>query len=112
MAIINILGNAVKYTPEGGHIEFSLKEDDGMVIFEVNDSGYGISDEDIAHIFDKFYRSNNPQVCEQQGTGLGLGIAAEIVQLHDGGIAVQSKLGKGTRFTIRIPKEEYYLENQ
>lgn len=111
-AIINILGNAVKYTPEGGHIEFGLKEEDGMVIFEVSDSGYGISDEDLAHIFDKFYRSSNPQVCEQQGTGLGLGIAAEIVQLHDGGIAVQSKLGKGTRFTIRIPKEEYYLENQ
>ncbi|MBW1902267.1 MAG: hypothetical protein JRJ20_11620 [Deltaproteobacteria bacterium] len=108
-SIINILGNAVKYTPEGGQIEFVLREQDSMVLFDVLDTGYGMSEEDLAHIFDKFYRSKNPQVAEQQGTGLGLAIAAEIVQLHDGEIEVQSELGKGTHFTLKIPKEEYTL---
>ena len=108
-SIINILGNAVKYTPEGGQIEFGLREQEKMVMFDVRDTGYGMSEDDLAHIFDKFYRSKDPQVAEQQGTGLGLAIAAEIVQLHDGEIEVESELGKGTHFTIKIPKEEYTL---
>lgn len=109
-SIINILSNAVKYTPEGGHISFGLHEEDGMVIFEVKDSGYGMSEEDLAHIFDKFYRSNNPQIAEQQGSGLGMAIAAEMVRLHDGEIEVQSELGKGTHISVKIPKKEYSLE--
>ena len=80
-----------------------------MVIFEVVDSGYGMSEDDLAHIFDKFYRSDNPQVTEEQGSGMGLTIASEIVQLHDGEIEVQSELGKGSHFTIKIPKEDYTL---
>jgi len=111
-SIINVLGNAVKYTPEGGHVDFGLYEQDGTVIFEVNDSGYGMSEEELAHVFDKFYRSNNPQIAEQQGSGLGMAIAVEMVRLHNGEIEVQSELGKGTRFTIKIPKKEYSLENQ
>ncbi len=108
-AIINILGNAVKYTPENGKIQFELSERDNMVIFEIKDSGYGISEEDCVHIFDKFYRSSNAQIAEQQGTGLGLAITSEIIGLHSGEIEVQSELGKGTCFTVQIPKEEYYL---
>ena len=83
-----------------------------MVVFEVIDTGYGMSDEDLSHIFDKFYRSDNPQIAEQQGAGLGLAIASEIVQLHDGEIDVQSELGKGTHFTIKIPQEDFYLGKQ
>jgi len=109
-AIINILGNAVKYTPKNGKIQFELSEYDNMVVFEIKDSGYGISEEDRVHIFDKFYRSSNPQIFEQQGTGLGLAITSEIIGLHDGEIKVQSELGKGSCFTVEIPKEEYYLE--
>jgi signal transduction histidine kinase len=111
-SIINILGNAVKYTPENGNVQFSVNENQNMVIFEVIDTGYGISQEDLSHIFDKFYRSENPQISEQQGTGLGLAITSEIIRLHDGKIEVQSEIGKGTHFAVKIPKEEYYLENQ
>jgi signal transduction histidine kinase len=106
-AIINILGNAVKYTPENGKIRFSMEELGGSVLFDIADTGYGMCEEDLSRVFEKFYRSDNPQVAAQTGSGLGLAIACEIVHLHDGEIEVQSKLGEGSRFTIRIPKEEY-----
>jgi PAS domain S-box-containing protein len=108
-AIINILGNAVKYTPESGKVTFSMEERSGAIVFDIADTGYGISKEDLPHIFEKFYRSSNPQVTNEVGTGLGLSIAHEIVHLHDGDIEVQSKPGEGTRFTMRIPKEEYSI---
>jgi len=111
-AVINILSNAVKYTPANGEIHFSLREENNRVIFDIKDTGYGMSEEDLSHIFDKFYRSSNPQIAEQQGTGLGLAITAEIIGLHEGEIKVQSELGNGTHFTIKIPKEEYYLGKQ
>jgi len=109
VALINILGNALKYTPENGSITFSLSEEDNAVIFEVTDTGYGISEQDLPHIFDKFYRSTNAQITAQVGSGLGLAITSEIVQLHDGEIEVQSTLGQGTHFTIRLPKEEFSI---
>lgn len=112
VAIINILGNAVKYSPENLAITFSLSEEDNTVIFDVTDQGHGISEEDLPHIFDKFYRSANPQVSGQTGSGLGLAMAAEIVHLHGGEIKVESQLGKRTHFSIRIPKEEYRLDKQ
>ena len=80
-----------------------------MVIFDIRDTGYGIAKEDISRIFDKFYRSSNQQIVEQQGTGLGLAIASEIVSLHEGEIKVQSEIGRGTEFKVKIPKKEYYL---
>jgi signal transduction histidine kinase len=112
VALINILSNAVKYTPENRTITLSLSEEDHMVIFDVTDQGYGIAEDDIAHIFDKFYRSADPQVNEQTGSGLGLAMASEIIHLHGGQIAVDSQLGKATHFSIRIPKEEYHLGKQ
>ncbi|MDF1590196.1 MAG: ATP-binding protein [Desulfobacterales bacterium] len=108
-AIINILGNAIKYTPENGQVEFELSEDDHMVIFDISDSGYGISKEELPLIFDKFYRSGNPQIVSQQGTGLGLAITSQIISLHGGEIKVESKIDKGTHFTVKIPKKEDYL---
>lgn len=108
-AIINILGNSIKYTPENGQVEFELSEDDQMVIFDISDTGYGISTEELPHIFDKFYRSANPQIASQQGTGLGLAITSQIISLHGGEILVESKIDKGTRFTVKIPKKEDYL---
>ncbi|MBI4633022.1 MAG: hypothetical protein HY742_03945 [Deltaproteobacteria bacterium] len=111
-AIINILGNAVKYTPANGKITFSIFEEQDSVVFDIADTGYGISSEDLPHVFDKFYRSGNPQVTAQTGSGLGLAIAAETVQLHRGRIDVVSSLGKGSRFTITMPKEAYVLANQ
>ena len=111
-AIINILGNALKYTPEKGHITFSISEEDNMVVFEIIDDGYGISEENLPHIFEKFYRASDSQVTEQAGSGLGLAITSEIVRLHNGKIGVESEPGKGSHFTIRIPKEEYYIGNK
>ncbi|MCK4389756.1 MAG: hypothetical protein KAV83_05925 [Desulfobacterales bacterium] len=112
VALINILGNAVKYTPENGTITFALTEQDNTIIFDVIDTGYSISKEDLPHVFEKFYRSADANVNKQTGSGLGLPIAFEIIGLHGGKIEVQSKPGKGARFTIRIPKGEYYLGKQ
>ena len=108
-AIINILGNALKYTPPNGSITFEISEQDKMVVFEIIDTGYGISSEELPHIFEKFYRSSNPQVTDQDGSGLGLATTSEIVHLHDGEINVDSEPGRGTHFTIKLPKEEFYL---
>ena len=109
-AIINILGNAVKYTPEGGTIHFELSEADDMVTFDIKDDGCGIPQDEIPHIFNKFFRSSNPAVADQPGTGLGLAIAHEIVMLHEGKLDVESRVGEGSQFTLKIPKEEYTLE--
>ncbi len=108
-AIINVLGNALKYTPPNGSITFEISEQNKMVFFEIMDTGYGISAEDYPHIFEKFYRSSNPQVTDQDGSGLGLATTAEIVHLHNGEISAQSEPGRGTHFTIKLPKEEFYL---
>lgn len=112
VGIINILGNAVKYTPEKGQIKFTLTEQDDVVVFEVIDNGYGISKEDLAHIFTKFYRSTDPRVTEQTGSGLGLALTSEIIRLHGGEVEVSSKIDEGSHFVIRLPKEEYYLGKQ
>ena len=112
VGIINILGNAVKYTPEKGQIKFTLTEQEDVVVFEVIDNGYGISKEDLAHIFDKFYRSTDPLVTEQTGSGLGLALTSEIIRLHGGEVEVSSKVDEGSHFVIRLPKEEYYLGKQ
>jgi len=108
-AIINILGNAVKYTPENGKITFAIAEQDGTAAFEVIDTGYGIAKEDLPHVCEKFYRSGNKEITVQKGSGLGLAITSEIVRLHGGHLDIQSELGAGTHVTIRIPKEEHYL---
>jgi signal transduction histidine kinase len=108
-AIINILGNALKYTPEHGKITFAISDQDEAATFEVIDTGYGIAKEDLPHVFEKFYRSGNKEITAQMGSGLGLAITAEIVRLHGGHIDMQSELGVGTHVTIRIPKEEHYL---
>jgi signal transduction histidine kinase len=108
-AIINILGNAVKYSPPECTIRFSMMEEGNNVVFEIIDEGFGISEDDLPHIFDRFYRSKDSNIVEEAGSGLGLAMTLEIIQLHGGEIEVSSELGGGTHFTIRIPKEEYYL---
>ena len=109
VALINILNNAVKYTPQNGKVTLSLFNQNGHIIFDVADTGCGISPEDIPHIFDKTYRSNDPLVKVVSGSGLGLAITQEIIELHGGEIEVHSEYGQGTRFTIKLPQEEYNL---
>jgi PAS domain S-box-containing protein len=96
----NLLGNALKYSPHGGQVTFSLKTIDSGLQFEVNDQGIGIPTDEIPHLFESFHRASN--VGHIPGTGLGLAIVKNAVSLHGGQIAVKSEPGQGTCFTVTI----------
>ncbi|MBI5740467.1 MAG: PAS domain S-box protein [Nitrospirae bacterium] len=106
VAILNLLGNAIKYTPEGGAITFKAEEDEDHIRIDIADTGYGISEDELPHIFDKFFRSSDEKIKAQTGNGLGLALSREIIRLHDGEIAVASEVGRGTHFTLTLPKED------
>ncbi len=101
--LINLLSNAYKYTPEGGHIQVRAWQQDGFVHCAVSDTGIGISLEEQARLFTKFFRSENPAVREMPGTGLGLCIVKSLVELQGGRITVESEPGKGTTFSFTVP---------
>jgi signal transduction histidine kinase len=100
----NLIGNAVKYTPQGGRIEVSVMTEGGQVIFRVVDTGIGIPTTDLPRIFQKFYRASNIP-SDIEGTGLGLSIVKNIVEKHFGRIWLESSVGKGTAFTVVLPAE-------
>ena len=102
-ALLILIDNAAKYTPPGGGITVDFEARDGFAIASVSDSGIGIADEDVAHIFDRFWRADKSRSREQGGAGLGLSIAKWIVEIHRGAIGVESKFGKGSTFWIRVP---------
>ncbi len=106
IAVLNILGNAIKYTPSGGHVVLRVDEDDERLKIEIEDSGYGIAEEELPRIFEKFYRSGNREIRRQSGSGLGLALSREILALHDGQMEVTSRLGEGTCFTLSMPLDE------
>ena len=102
----NLIGNAIKYTPEGGNIQVRLYRDGRDARMEVSDDGIGIPEEDIPHVFERFYRVDKSRAREDGelgGTGLGLSIVRQIVRLHAGSVTVRSELGKGTTFTVQLP---------
>jgi len=101
---INIISNAIKYTPENGHIDVELLKDNEFFIIKVMDNGMGIPDNELMFIFDRFYRVNKARSRKLGGTGLGLSIAKEIVELHKGVIIIDSILNEGTTAIIKIPK--------
>lgn len=103
VALVNLLGNASKYTAENGRVDVSIKMVQDQILFAVSDTGVGISAEDQPKLFEKFFRSADVNVQNETGTGLGLSLANEIVRLHGGDIAVDSEVGKGSTFTITIP---------
>jgi signal transduction histidine kinase len=100
---VNLLSNAVKFTPEKGKITVSSKDKEGYVEFGVEDTGIGISEEDAKKVFEEFFRADNAMEQKIQGTGLGLSLVRKIVEAHKGKIWVQSKLGKGTKFSFTVP---------
>jgi len=99
--LINLLDNAVKYTDQGG-IAVSVAADGAGLVIEVRDSGSGIPAEHLDRIFERFYVVDKARSRQKGGTGLGLAIVKHIVQLHGGEIAVQSRPGAGSTFTIRL----------
>jgi len=105
--IINIISNAIKYTPEGGHIDIrltgSLRDETSTLRLQISDNGIGIPEEDIAHLFERFYRVEKSRNQDAGGTGLGLAIAKEIVEAHSGTIAINSIVGNGTTVRIELP---------
>ena len=103
--IINILSNAIKYTPDGGKIDLHAGIVEGDLEIRVKDTGIGIPEEDIPHLFERFYRVEKSRTSETGGTGLGLAIAKEIIEAHGGSISVESRPGAGTAVTVRLPIE-------
>jgi signal transduction histidine kinase len=103
---VNLIDNAVRYTPEGGTITVSARCEDGMCTAAVEDTGAGIAPEHVPRLFERFYRVEESRSLRTGGTGLGLSIVREIVEAHGGRITVESAVGRGTRFELTIPVAE------
>jgi signal transduction histidine kinase len=103
LALCNLLGNAVKYTPDGGAVTVKVDVGEDKVVVDVVDTGIGVSDEESELIFERFYRSKDGRVAKITGTGLGLALAREVVRMHGGDITLRSQLNQGSTFTMTLP---------
>jgi signal transduction histidine kinase len=103
LALHNLVGNAIKYTAEGGRVDIRVDVEDVRLIVEVQDNGIGINPEESELIFEKFYRARDKRVGGITGTGLGLALAREVVRLHGGDISVRSQINQGSTFTLTLP---------
>ncbi|MGH7533847.1 MAG: sensor histidine kinase, partial [Gemmatimonadales bacterium] len=110
--LMNLATNAVKYTPNGGRVDLELSEAGRHVTLVVRDNGIGIAPGDLPQIFDRFWRADvaRSRTGERAGAGLGLAITKWIAEAHGGNIAVQSRPGRGTVFTVTLPKDGVPLE--
>jgi two-component system, OmpR family, phosphate regulon sensor histidine kinase PhoR len=102
-ALVNLLGNAMKYTPDHGRVSFAVDANAKQLEFIVTDTGIGIAETELPHIFDKFFRSDDERVRDIPGSGLGLSFTQEVARLHGGEIEVESHLNKGSKFRLTIP---------
>ena len=105
---LNIITNAIKYTPKGGDVELQLTATETEATFSVRDTGIGIAAIDLPNIFDRFYRADRvrSRMAERGGSGLGLSISQWIAQAHGGTLSVQSRLHRGSTFTVSLPVSE------
>jgi signal transduction histidine kinase len=101
MALEQILDNAVRYTPDGGSIAIEVTAEDKWLVINVRDSGLGIADDELEHIFDRFWRHDKAH--STPGFGLGLSIVQKVIEQHQGTINIKSKVGQGTTVTLRLP---------
>ncbi|MBR5587035.1 MAG: ATP-binding protein, partial [Clostridia bacterium] len=101
--VTNIITNAIKYTPEKGEIKVSAGNIYDSFYIKVKDTGEGIPKEDLAHVFERFYRVDKARSRQSGGTGRGLAIAKEIIEAHGGEIKLESEVGKGTLVTVKFP---------
>lgn len=102
--IMNILANAVKYTPCNGKIDISVNDQGNTILIQVKDTGIGIPTDELPKIFEEFFRASNAKEVEKDGTGLGLSLAKQVIERHNGKIWVESVKGKGSTFSIELPK--------
>lgn len=98
----NLIENALRYTPAGGEVELALTQRDGQMVLAVTDTGVGIADEDLPHIFDRFFRADKNRTGDGGSAGLGLAIVKSILALHGANIEVTSRRGEGTRFSFAL----------
>ena len=103
--LINLMSNAVKYNADGGTVTLSIQETDDAIQIRVADTGIGITADEEAQIFDKFYRSSDERVQAIGGHGLGLALARQIVELHHGSLSLNSEREQGAEFIINLWKE-------
>ncbi len=103
--IVNLISNALKYTPQGGNVEITVKGAEDITEIRVKDDGLGIPDEDLPFIFERFYRADKSRNKHTGGSGIGLTIAKTIIEAHKGHIEARSKVNDGTEFVISLPKE-------
>jgi PAS domain S-box-containing protein len=109
IALNNLLSNAVKYNRPGGTVTLNVEETDEVLRISVSDTGIGIAEPDLPKVFDKFFRSDDNEVRDRSGHGLGLALARDIVELHNGVLSVTSEPGKGTCFTIELYREMHAI---
>ncbi len=102
-AILNLVDNAIRYTPSGGRVEIRAEVSGKEVSISVEDTGIGIRESDLSQIFERFYRANRSRAGQTTGTGLGLSIVKNVVESYDGTVRVESELGRGSIFTIVLP---------
>ncbi|MEW6008208.1 MAG: two-component system histidine kinase PnpS [Candidatus Omnitrophota bacterium] len=102
--VLNLLDNAIKYTPDGGKVSITVSKKDRFVQVEIEDTGIGIPEKDLPRIFERFYRVDKARSRELGGTGLGLSIVKHIVQAHEGQVWVKSEFGQGSTFSFTIPQ--------
>jgi heavy metal sensor kinase len=98
--VMNLLDNALKYTPAGGLVEISLKSKGEKVLFTIKDTGIGIPGESLPYVFDRFYQVDKSRTQRSEGAGLGLAIVKQIADIHNAAVEIQSQLGKGTTVTV------------
>ncbi len=108
--LLNLVTNGIKYTPEGGEVVISLTVEGGYAFIRVSDTGVGIPKEDLPYIFERFYRVDKARARQMGGAGLGLSIAKWIVESHHGRIWAESEVGKGSTFTVQIPRMDAEVE--
>ena len=106
-ALVNLVDNAIKYSPEGGRVRITARRDSQSLTLEVRDWGAGIAQEHLPRLFERFYRVDKARSRKLGGTGLGLAIVKHIIQAHNGRIEVRSEPGSGTTFSIEIPQENF-----
>ena len=108
-AIVNIIGNAIKYSPSGSKVDLNAGFTEGQVVIRIEDNGIGISKDDLPYIFEDFYTSSDENKAER-GSGVGLALTRRIIEAHEGSITVESELGQGSIFELRLPGFEGQTE--